>query len=249
MMNSVSSNNHASSYDAIRPLAPQQTELDNYEALTVHDANDFLDVEEFAANPYPFLSPQAPPPAGLRYLAHSHVTGEPQPTSSFGSFLGPPAVAHQSPFDGTYSFQNPSAWAGPSTALYGCDEQARGQNMAAAVPSMSGTVPMAMTAPAAAAPFSTMHVTGPMSGSPAGARVPIVRLWDADAATAAGAFARTAPRPVPTFCRCNRRPHPFVRVDDRIEWVRPDLMRMVVWFNWSLDAEAEAYEPWEPRRG
>ena len=119
----------------------------------------------------------------------------------------------------------------------------------AAVPSMPGTVPMMMIAPAAAPPFSSlMHVTAPTSGSPAGARVPVVRPWDMDAATAAGTFARTAPRPVPTFCRCNRRPHLFVRVGDTIEWVRPDLMKMVIYFNWSLNAEAEAHEPWEPRR-
>jgi hypothetical protein len=276
MMDFVSSNNHSSSYDTTRPslsFALQQIELDDHEAPTLHDdpfSNDFLDVEGFAANPSLFLSPQVSPPAGLRNVqpfAHSHVIGEPQctgrlgpqqPTSSFGSFSGPvihPAVAPQSPFDGTYSLQNPSAWAGPSTAWYGGGEQAAfagGQNMAAAVPSMSGTVPMAMTAPAAAPSFPSMYVTAPMSGTPEGARMPIVRPWDADAATAAGAgasFARTAPRSVPTFCRCNLRAHPFVRVDDTIEWVRPDLMRMVVWFNWSLNAEAEAHEPWEPRRG
>ena len=273
-MTFVPSNNQPSSYHAFRQspsLAPQQTELDDHEAPTLHDVlfpNDFLD-EGFAANPLLFLSPQVPPPADLRNVkpfVHSHAIGEPQRTgrfnphepqqpTSFGSFPGPvihPAVISQSPFDGTYSLPNPSMWAGPSYALYGGGDQAAlagGQHMAAAVPSMSGTMPMMMTAPAAAPPFpSSMHVTAPASGSPAGARVPIVRPWDMDAATAAGTFARTAPRPVPTFCRCNRRPHPFVRVDDTIEWVRPDLMKMVVYFNWSLDAEAEAHEPWGPRR-
>jgi hypothetical protein len=38
---------------------------------------------------------------------------------------------------------------------------------------------------------------------------------------------------------------PYVRVKDRIEWVRRDLMKMTLWFNWSLDAEVEAYEPWD----
>jgi len=38
---------------------------------------------------------------------------------------------------------------------------------------------------------------------------------------------------------------PFVRVKDRVEWVRRDLMKMTLWFNWSLDAEVEAYEPWD----
>jgi hypothetical protein len=37
---------------------------------------------------------------------------------------------------------------------------------------------------------------------------------------------------------------PLVRVEDRIEWVRRDVLKMTVWFNWSLDAEAKAHEPW-----
>ena len=38
---------------------------------------------------------------------------------------------------------------------------------------------------------------------------------------------------------------PFVRVKEHVEWVRPDLMKMTLWFNWSLDAEVEAYESWD----
>jgi len=38
---------------------------------------------------------------------------------------------------------------------------------------------------------------------------------------------------------------PFVRVKDRIEWVRRDLMKMTLWFNWSPDAEVEPYESWD----
>jgi hypothetical protein len=41
--------------------------------------------------------------------------------------------------------------------------------------------------------------------------------------------------------------HPLVRVDDTIEWVRPDVMKMVLYFNWSAHAEAEAHDSWEPR--
>jgi len=37
---------------------------------------------------------------------------------------------------------------------------------------------------------------------------------------------------------------PLVRVEDRVEWVRHDLMKMTLLFNWSPQAEAEAHEPW-----
>jgi len=37
----------------------------------------------------------------------------------------------------------------------------------------------------------------------------------------------------------------LVRVEDRIEWVRDDLMKMTLLFNWSPQAEAEVHEPWD----
>ena len=37
---------------------------------------------------------------------------------------------------------------------------------------------------------------------------------------------------------------PLVRVEDRIDWVRRDLLKMTLWFNWSPDAEARAHDPW-----
>ena len=37
---------------------------------------------------------------------------------------------------------------------------------------------------------------------------------------------------------------PFVRVDDRVEWVRRDVLKMTLFFNFSLDAEGEAHEAW-----
>ncbi|KAI9465041.1 hypothetical protein BJY52DRAFT_1184080 [Lactarius psammicola] len=256
-MNFESSSNHLSSYSAIHPsplLVLQQVELDYHEALTLHDvpfSDDFLSVEGFAADPFPILSPQVPPPAGprnVRPFVHSHF-GEPQRTSRSSPHVIHPAVAPQSSFDGTYSLQtHPSAWCpGPSIALYGGGEQAAalagGQNMAVAVPSTSGTMPIAIMPPAAAPSFFSTHVTVPTSGSPAGARTPVVRTWDAVTATTSGASACAARQTVPTpFCRCNLRAYPFVRVDS-FEWVRPDVMKMIVWYNWSLDAEAEVRQP------
>jgi hypothetical protein len=55
------------------------------------------------------------------------------------------------------------------------------------------------------------------------------------------AYGRRSKRPRP------RRPPgvPFVRIEDRIEWVSRDVMKMTLWFNWSPDAEAEAHDAWE----
>jgi len=270
-MSFVPFNNHSSSHDAIRP-SPSHLEVD-YEALTLQDipfleSNDFLNEEGFPTDLFPIFPPQASPPTGLQHVPRSQVIGEPQrigrsprgpqQPSSSRSFPEPfnhPAVVPQSPFDGTYSFQthpskHPSAWPSPGSTFYGggggCEQAAP----AVAIPSMSGTVPMALMAPAAA-PFSsssTHHVTAPTSGLPAGARMPVVRPWNA-APTGACSRAAVPPPPIPTpVCSCRRlRAHPLVRVDDMIEWVRPDLMRMSVWFNWSLNADAEAHESWERR--
>jgi len=44
--------------------------------------------------------------------------------------------------------------------------------------------------------------------------------------------------------RPSERARPLVRVEDRIKWVRDDVMEMTLLFNWSPHAEAEAHEPW-----
>ena len=276
-MSFVLFNNNSSSQDAIRPSpapVPRHLGLD-YEALTLQDIpfsepDDFLDVGRFPADLFPIFPPQASPPTSFQHVPRSQVIGGPQRSSrspcgpqqpsSSRSFSEPSIYIPQSPFDGTYSLPgptHPSAWPGPGSTFYGgggggCEQAAP----AVAVPSISGTVPITMMDPAAA-PFSssstTHHVTVPTSGSPAGAHMPVVRPWTA-APTGACQCPRAAvpppPPPIPTpFCRCHLRAHPLVRVDDMIEWVRPDLMRMSVWFNWSLDADAEAHESWERRRG
>jgi len=57
----------------------------------------------------------------------------------------------------------------------------------------------------------------------------------------ANAYARRARRVRPRRAR----EVPFVRIEDRIEWVSRDVMKMTLWFNWSPDAEAEAHGEWE----
>ena len=275
-MSFVPFNNDSSSRDAIRssPSLVSRHLVADSEKLTLQDvsfseSNDFLDVAGFPTDFFPIFPSQASP-TGLQHVPRSQVIGEPQRSSksprgpqqpsSSRSFSEPsiyPPVIPQSPFDGTYSLPgptHPSAWPGPGSTFYGgggCEQAAP----AVAVPSISGTVPITMMDPAAA-PFSssstTHHVTVPTSGSSASAHMPVVRPWTA-APTGACQCPRAAvppPPPIPApFCRCHLRAHPLVRVDDMIEWVRPDLMRMSVWFNWSLDADAEAHESWERRRG
>ena len=264
-MNTVSSSDHPSYYNTIRPspsYVPRQVELEDHEAFTPYDvpfSDDFLGVGGLSANPFPVFYPPASPPPSFQHVTHPSVIGQPQrigrsphgpqrPRSFSDPFIHP-AVAPQSPFDGTYSLQmHPSAWhpaaPGPgSSAIYASGGGGQAALAGVPVPSMTGTVPMA---PGAAAPpfFPPTHVT--TSRSPAG--VAVVRPWDAVPTGASGSGPPPGP-PVPTpFCRCHLRAHPLVRVDDMIEWVRPDLMRMSVWFNWSQNADAEAHESWERRR-
>lgn len=85
---------------------------------------------------------------------------------------------------------------------------------------------------------------------------PVIRPWDAGTASmgpvnipalTSTTPARAEPSQVPVSrCTCCKRVRPFVRVNDTIEWVRPDLMKMVLYFNYSSNAEAEAHGRWEP---
>lgn len=87
---------------------------------------------------------------------------------------------------------------------------------------------------------------------------PVIRPWDTDTtsmgpdtisgpALTSTAPARAEPPQVPiSRCTCCKRVHPLVRVDETFEWVRPDVMKMVLYFNWSSNTEAEAHGSWEP---
>jgi hypothetical protein len=122
--------------------------------------------------------------------------------------------------------------------------------------SLSGiqNIPMMPVMAPALASSSSLTRTTSMSPTPE----PLVRPWDASAALmglAASAAASTSMRAEPreprrgpvSRCSCCKRFQPLVRVDDDIKWVRPDVMKMTLWFNWSSNADAEAQESWEPR--
>jgi len=69
--------------------------------------------------------------------------------------------------------------------------------------------------------------------------------------TADGGYARASERArggPSVWAPRRRREVPFVRVEDRIEWVSRDLLKMTLWFDWSPDVEGRAREqergPW-----
>ena len=161
-----------------------------------------------------------------------------------------PPVDHQltfDTFDGAYTLlpQPSSSLLSTSSSEIECS----GGEWAAPLSSIQN-VPFPMTpGPAPVQPYLTPAI--PVSGSPISASIPIVPMGSAPAAAAAAittTFARSEPRQVPTsrgLCpECMR---PLVRVDNTIEWVRPDVMKMILYFNFSSNAEAEAHSSWEPR--
>ena len=101
-----------------------------------------------------------------------------------------------------------------------------------------------LAAPLVAAPMSSSscpNITGPHTVPPI-PEAPLFRPGIADAGpTTASAYARRSKRARPRRAR----EVPLVRIEDRIEWVSRDVMKMTLWFNWSPDAEAEAHDAWE----
>lgn len=45
--------------------------------------------------------------------------------------------------------------------------------------------------------------------------------------------------------RTTRPRAPLVRVEDEVVWVRPHVLKMTLWLNWSPNAEADAHGPWD----
>jgi len=99
--------------------------------------------------------------------------------------------------------------------------------------------PTATLAAASSSSSSCPNPTAPHTAPP----VPEAPLFRPGVAgpTTANANARRPKRVRPRRAR----EVPFVRVEDRIEWVSRDVMKMTLWFNWSPNAEDEAHEAWE----
>lgn len=108
------------------------------------------------------------------------------------------------------------------------------------------------TAPSTAAPSSSsscVDPAGPSHSRPPVSEAPLFYPGLAEAGPSTGAedaHTRKSRRVQNPPVRDARRGRavPFVRIEDRIEWVSRDVMKMTLWFNWSSDAEAEAHEAW-----
>ena len=105
------------------------------------------------------------------------------------------------------------------------------------------------TAPSTAAPSSSSSCAGPSHTRPAVSEPPLFYPGLTEAGPSASAEdvhtrkSRRVQGPPGRHARRGRAT-PFVRIEDRIEWVSRDVMKMTLWFNWSSDAEAEAHEAW-----
>lgn len=164
-----------------------------------------------------------------------------------------PAVAHQPTFDifdGDFGdFPQPSASL-PATSSPAAERG--GAEQAASLSSFQNIpFPIMPSTPAPAWPSSTPAV--PISGPPISASVPLLRPLDASAVALGSAAASASPAITANFAHaepgqgqvpasrgwCPECVRPRVRVDNT-EWVRPDVMKMVLYFNFSSNAEAEA---------
>ena len=101
-----------------------------------------------------------------------------------------------------------------------------------------------LTAPSAAAPSSFSSFPNP-TASHCAPPAPEALLFLPGVANAGPTTANTYRRRSKRARPRRERDVPFVRVEDRIEWVSRDVMKMTLWFNWSPDAETEAHDDWE----
>jgi hypothetical protein len=199
-------------------------------------------------------------------LAHVWQGATPQmrheaDTSGFSSHPQPnvhPAIAHQLTFNtstGVFDHSPQPLTLYPATSSPAVERG--GAEQVASLSSIQNVPFPMMSRPAPSWPSSTPVV--PISGPPISASVHLRRPSDASAvamgsaATVAPAtittnFVHSEPRQVPAphgWCpECVR---PLVRVDNSVEWVRPDLMKMVVYFDFSSNAGAGAQSSWESR--
>lgn len=195
------------------------------------------------------------------------------PTASFNAHQQHnihPAVAPQSTFDrpdGSYAlFSRASVpLPGPASSSSAVFDSGAQTSQIFSIPTTSGLAPTPtssssltwldpLVAPVVPG-WSSTSIPNPIA-NPWGADV-IPTCYRAEAATATATAAaaapatpsstRAEPRQAPVSrCSCCKRVHPFVRIDKTIEWIRPDLMKMVIYFNWSSNAEAEGPISWEP---
>lgn len=236
----------------------------NAPPLTNYDPADPLN-GEFSLNTHPSVSPSAACPSSTTFdrdVPQCHMESD-------------VLVPQASPQLNTLQHSNPHAALVPQLRVDVCNNMSHAithpsascpsgsssaafENAEVERPSFSGTqnFPISMTlgqappglAAAAATASSSLTWIPPIMPTTADQ---VIRAWDAGTATIPAlnstAPAREEQPRVPiSRCTCCKRVHPLVRVEDTIEWVRPDVMKMVLYFNWSSNADAEAHGPWEP---
>lgn len=179
--------------------------------------------------------------------------------SGFSSHPQPnvhPAIAHQLTFNtsnGVFDHSTQPLTLYPATSSPAVERG--GTEQVASLSSIQNT-PLPMTSgPAPPWPSSTPVI--PISGSPISASVHLRRPSDASAvamgsaaaaapATTTTNFAHSEPGQVPARSWCPECVRPLVRVDNT-EWVLPDVMKVVLYVNFSSNAGAGAQSSWESR--
>ena len=186
------------------------------------------------------LVPQATPQANTLPQSNTHAALVPQLTVDV--------------FNNTSHASLPSAYcpSGSSSATFengGLEQPSFSRIQNVSIPMTSGPAPSGL-APSPSPSLIWMTPIIPTSD-------PVTRPWDANTTSTgpttipaltstAPRAARAEPQQVPVSrCPCCKRVHPVVRVND-VEWVRPDMMKMVLYFNWSSNAETEVHESWGP---
>lgn len=250
---------HRASYPPT-PLPPQIPGLPNYDVSRPNpwnahfnnhqlghpelpdDADDFLlsafDVHQSSAqgaNPsHSFPITNQPPPDVVWPSANpTPPDGSSQYISTNSTFQAactrPPCVAHR-PFTGS----GEPALGAPAPL--------------SSSPRRGRTAPYAKPA-ALGAPMQYPGVGGIDAGAVGLAHRPAADTRTSTRYTRTGSTRRVRVLPARDRGPRGAREVPVVRVDDRVEWVRRDVLKMTLFFNFSLDAEGEAHEAWgEPPR-
>jgi hypothetical protein len=249
------------------PLPPQlpgqpSHDVSQPNARDIH-SNNLRHPESFnGAGFFPPSVPYAPPgpvEEGLNLDSHSITNVRPPPDVTWPGAVPPPS-------DGPSQYTSISTNQTSQAACI-CDICVAHHNVGPI--QFGGGEPVlasqnATTAPSAPAPSSSSQrgLTAPDPGARPPALHTQIQHPDIIDAGLVGVAQHWQPRPHPPIAETGyahtsmqippvridnpRRPRevPLVRVEDRIEWVRRDLLKMTLWFNWSLDAEAHAHEPW-----
>ncbi|KAN0127333.1 hypothetical protein V8E53_014857 [Lactarius tabidus] len=119
-----------------------------------------------------------------------------------------------------------------------------GPAIAASVPARAPPPPTALPLPPSSSDTRTLNHFPTAPTAPAqGLDVPDVNVTTSWSHPPGGRRTRVSPRPRGPRTR-GPRTVPLVRVEDEVVWVRPHVLKVTLWLNWSPNADAQAHEPW-----